>query len=171
MISPGARGEGRRGMGASMRCACVLVIIVLLGLATQAKSEETAVDEDPCVADMYAENCTDSCTMGTCNYHGRCQGRTGMCACFAGWSGADCNTPDGGDPCVKDTYAVGCTVECSMQDDCTNQGRCLGDGSCLCFSGWSGEDCNTTDGGLDPCVKDMYAEGCTAECSIEGPKP
>jgi len=168
MLFPGARGGACRGMGASTRCARALIVIVLLGLATQAKGQSIDLEEDvtvdPCMADMYKENCADSCTMeDTCNYHGRCGGITGMCQCFGGWSGAGCNIPD---PCVKDMYAEGCTNECSMEDDCTNQGRCLGDGSCMCFAGWEGPSCNTVV--TDPCITDMYEEGCTVECSIEG---
>ncbi|KAJ1467408.1 hypothetical protein T484DRAFT_1986534, partial [Baffinella frigidus] len=61
----------------------------------------------------------------------------------------------GGDPCAKDVYAEGCSDRCTMAS-CTYQGRCQGDGSCGCFPGFSGADCNTGDGGGDPCVKDMY---------------
>ncbi|KAJ1491716.1 hypothetical protein T484DRAFT_1773829 [Baffinella frigidus] len=162
-------------MRTSTRCACALIAIVVLGLATQAKGQETEVDENqtaadeiPCTKDVYTENCTDTCTMaGTCNNQGRCRGQTGLCECFEGWSGADCNTTDGdgdaprADPCVKDMYAAGCTAECSMAGTCNNHGRCMGDGSCLCFAGFSGADCNTGedntgDASAAPCVKDMY---------------
>ena len=103
----------------------------------------------------------------TCSRHGRCLG-DGSCQCLTGWSGADCNTADGGgDPCAKDMYAEGCTAECSIDSTCSRHGRCLGGGSCQCLDGWSGADCNRTDGEGDPCAKDMYAEGCTAECSID----
>ncbi|KAJ1474761.1 hypothetical protein T484DRAFT_1830995 [Baffinella frigidus] len=147
-------------MRASTRSACALIAIVVLGLATQAKGQDiadaenrAAVDEHPCSKDLHTEACSDSCTMqDTCNRHGRCRGNTGLCECFAGWSGAGCDIAD---PCVQDVYAQGCTAECSMEDTCNNHGRCLGDGSCACFPGFSGTNCNTGGGGDDPCGKDM----------------
>jgi hypothetical protein len=159
-------------MRASTCCAHALIAVAVLGLANQAQGQETAfgdaddnqtaVDEDPCVANLYTENCTGSCTMaGTCNNKGRCRGNTGLCECFAGSSGAHCETTEtadggGADPCVKDKYTEGCTAQCSMAITCNNEGRCLGDGSCLCFEGFSGAHCDKKDDVGDPCVKNMY---------------
>ncbi|KAJ1472365.1 hypothetical protein T484DRAFT_2025711, partial [Baffinella frigidus] len=171
MLFPVARGGRCRGMRASTRFAYALIAIAVLGLATQAQGQETAfgdadenqtavdenqtaVDEDPCVANLYTENCTGNCTMaGTCNNQGRCMG-DGSCHCFPGFSGAHCETRDGGgDPCVKDRYSESCTETCTMGGTCSRHGRCMGDGSCECFPGFSGESCEPEGGGGDPCVK------------------
>ncbi|KAJ1467563.1 hypothetical protein T484DRAFT_1858389, partial [Baffinella frigidus] len=135
----------------------------------------TAIDEtgdgvgDPCVKNRYAEGCTETCTMeGTCSRHGRCLG-DGSCECFPGFSGESCEPEGGGgDPCVKNRYAEGCTETCTMEGTCSRHGRCLGDGSCECFPGFSGESCEPEGGGGDPCVKNRYAEGCTETCTMEG---
>ena len=43
-----------------------------------------------CSPGTFAESCNSSCSLSSCNYHGRCSGSTGACLCFSGWSGQRC---------------------------------------------------------------------------------
>ena len=47
-----------------------------------------------CEEDEYTHECSKTCDIfETCHGHGRCLGPTGDCACYAGWTGIDCNVP------------------------------------------------------------------------------
>eukprot|EP00961_Rhodomonas_salina_P027635 373408-Rhodomonas_salina.1 len=55
-----------------------------------------------CTEDTYTPSCILTCFAPiTCNANGRCLGETGICKCFDGWSGSNCNIPPSSTP--KDT--------------------------------------------------------------------
>ena len=53
----------------------------------------TGPDCLPCLQDVYDRSCVVSCDFSTCNWHGRCNGKTGSCSCLEGWAGPRCNEP------------------------------------------------------------------------------
>jgi len=109
----------------------------------------TGPDCQPCEENTYTGECAVACDLGTCSYHGRCEGNTGQCLCFPGWTGEHCETreapvcPEGFtgpdcQPCEEDVYSEGCLRSCDMAM-CSYHGRCEGNtGQCLCFPGWTG---------------------------------
>ena len=55
--------------------------------------QNSADDVEPCARDSYGA-CLRTCESETkCNANGRCNGKTGECLCYAGWSGEDCSIP------------------------------------------------------------------------------
>eukprot|EP00961_Rhodomonas_salina_P254396 3437605-Rhodomonas_salina.1 len=55
-----------------------------------------------CTEDTYTPSCILTCFAPiTCNANGRCLGEAGMCKCFDGWSGSNCDIPPSSTP--KDT--------------------------------------------------------------------
>ena len=59
--------------------------------------------------------------------------RSGVCKCYKGWKGDECQVP---------------TADCH-DPTCGGHGRCV-DGECICAAGYAGTDC--TDGQLPFCL-------------------
>ncbi|KAJ1474285.1 hypothetical protein T484DRAFT_3276329, partial [Baffinella frigidus] len=140
--------------------ACRLLLAVACSLA--------ALHTCTCSEAASSPAPTAPCNMSAnCSNHGRCLG-DGNCDCNQGWGGEHCATADGGgDPCVKNMYAEGCSTACTSEGTCNNHGRCMGDGACECYAGWSGEHCDRAHGGGEPCRMNIYGE-CDLVCTMEG---
>eukprot|EP01066_Platyproteum_vivax_P011558 Platyproteum_vivax@DN5247_c0_g1_i2.p1 len=63
-----------------------------------------------------------------CSGNGKCDEDGEMCRCFAGWTGADCSTPNQ------------CPSSHNGQLSCSGHGVCI-QGQCMCDNGWSGKGC------------------------------
>ena len=115
---------------------------------------------EECQLHAYKDDCGGVCDSATtCNANGRCNGRTGECECYDGWSGADCTVPKFNvidkacrvgtsgvtcSRCEDNMYLEECTEGCDMVTTCNANGRCSGrTGLCTCFDGWVGSDCST----------------------------
>lgn len=148
-----------------------------------------------CSKNNFLEACTHECDMFVnCSGQGRCDGRTGECICYPGWTGESCSEfyyvecPPGYTglgmecmPCSKNVFTGECAQECDMFVNCSGHGRCDGlTAKCDCYDGWAGDDCNTEvisecDEGYAGapecwiCVKNVFNLGnttCLSECDM-----
>ena len=110
-----------------------------------------------CSKNIFLEACTSECDMFVnCSGQGRCDGRTGECLCYPGWTGERCSEfyyvdcPSGYtglgmecQPCSKNVFTGECAEECDMFVNCSGHGRCNGmTAKCDCYNGWDGDNCN-----------------------------
>ncbi|EKX43892.1 hypothetical protein GUITHDRAFT_72699 [Guillardia theta CCMP2712] len=126
-----------------------------------------------CGKNLYGPSCTEACDLlKNCSGNGRCNGQTGGCDCYQGYTGADCSEETGGGGsgiCGKNLYGPSCTEECDLLKNCSGNGRCNGQtGGCDCYQGYTGADCSeeTGGGGSGICGKNLYGPSCTEECDL-----
>ncbi|EKX31255.1 hypothetical protein GUITHDRAFT_122543 [Guillardia theta CCMP2712] len=113
-----------------------------------------------------------------CSGNGRCNGQTGECDCYEGYSGTSCSEGTGGGGgggggvCGRNSYGASCTEECDMLKNCSGNGRCNGQtGECDCYEGYSGTSCSEGTGGGGGggggvCGRNSYGASCTEECDM-----
>ena len=145
---------------------------------------------EECQPHAYTDECGGVCDSATtCNANGRCNGRTGECECYDGWSGADCSISTSdicglgtqgyySNRCQEGTYSRGCEEICDDVTTCNANGRCSGrTGDCECYDGWTGADCSEIDLNFSAdsfavkdsihCEQNAYSDECGDVCISE----
>eukprot|EP00736_Rhodelphis_marinus_P013272 Rmarinus@m.8744 len=79
---------------------------------------------------------------GDCSGNGVCDSATGVCACDEGYSveaDASCKLPS----CFDDSNLIPLEDGASMFEGCNYNGECTTPNSCACYSGYSGDQCES----------------------------
>ena len=140
---------------------------------------------------------------GVCSLNGICDPQSSVCTCFVGYAGDGCELkcPTTEEGLVCNNYGTcdsqgkcqcelslgwagdSCTLRCpGGLIPCSQHGSCQANATCLCSAGWTGENCDRCEDGLqglgcsDPCVngvtngtqclcKEYWSgPGCTVPC-------
>jgi hypothetical protein len=84
-----------------------------------------------CHCGLQCPNGGNPCNAFSSPAHGRCDGNTGVCTCFTGWTGSDCGTAAVNPPPPVNLCA---NINCGVHGTCTG-------GICNCNAGYSGTTC------------------------------